>query len=444
MGAGLRTLRLEARHSLGLWLAPVVAVAVWYLAVTDGLRVGASLWPYVAVSLRQPLVLVGPFAAGLAAWAATRERRRGVEELLATTPRPAFARDLANWGALTAPLGAAYLAGASFLILRTYLNGAWGSPILWPLWVAVFALVAHSAVGYAIGHYAPSRFTAPLVAIVIYGLQGFTGYSLGSSARYLSPLADSDYSVFFGVLPNIFLPQSLWLLGLAGVALAAVALGRGRGSLASWGMLLPSLGAAAVGAALLLGTAPGVTPAQRQEARVPFDPVCKQGRITVCVHPAYRGMLPGTAAAVNEVSEPLAGLPGLPGRAEQRDYPSDLVPKGTLPVYLPTPSADGAEQGVAKNELVSGVALALVQDAGSARYRQGEGTPDDAQAAVAYWLVRRTGNDPQILGFYSQNPDAVFAAGKRFAKLPPEERRRWLRENLADLRAGRLTLKDLP
>ena len=38
----------------------------------------------------------------------------------------------------------------------------------------------------------------------------------------------------------------------------------------------------------------------------------------------------------------------------------------------------------------------------------------------------------------------VFAAARRFAALPAPARHAWLAAHLAALRAGRLTLKDLP
>jgi hypothetical protein len=423
----------------------MVATGVYYLATTNGLRVGTYLWPYVAVALRDTLVLVGPLAVGLSAWAASKERRRGVEELLATTPRPPFARDLARWGAATALICGGYALGAAVLMLRTYLGGAWGSPVVWPVLVSLLALATHSALGYAVGFHVPSRFTAPVVAIIMYWGQGFVGYFLLDSAvRYLSPLGDGDHSVFFGVLPRIPLPQSLWFTGLAGAAIATVALRRDRSSWVSWGALCASATVAALGATMLLATPPQVGSAQRQEAYVRYTPVCAEGRTTVCVHPAYGGMLPEAAAAMERVTKPLIGLPGLPTRAEQRDYLSDPLPEGTLPILLPTPTTVGQDQAVAEEELTAGIALGLVQDTSSSRFVESGGVPDDAQAAVAYWLVDASGSNPQTVAYYGPNPETVTASGKRFAKLSAQQRGDWLAQNFVELRDGRLTLEDLP
>ena len=76
---------------------------------------------------------------------------------------------------------------------------------------------------------------------------------------------------------------------------------------------------------------------------------------------------------------------------------------------------------------------------------------NDAQHAISVWLLTRIGShtmcgmsiDPldRGMGFPSA---AACDAGERFAALPEVEQRAWLEAHYADLRAGTLTLVDLP
>src|SRR6202041_3519959 len=77
----------------------------------------------------------GAFAAGLAAWAGSREGRRRTGDLVATTPRAVWARQSV---ALAGTLGwmlLAFLAGVAVLYIQTALQATWGGPPLWPVFV---------------------------------------------------------------------------------------------------------------------------------------------------------------------------------------------------------------------------------------------------------------------------------------------------------------------
>ena len=70
-----------------------------------------------------------------------------------------------------------------------------------------------------------------------------------------------------------------------------------------------------------------------------------------------------------------------------------------------------------------------------------------AQNAIAIWLVKRARIDPDRMLFGPPGSDYIresLAAADRFARLSPAEQRRWLEEHYADLRAGKVTLEDLP
>lgn len=437
MSTGLVSLLLlEARRNPGLWLFPFVVVMVWFLTAQERAK-GIWLWPDVSLSIESTLAVVGPLAAGVAAWAASRHRRYGIEELLATTPRPAASRDLAAWAATAAWFVLAYAAAAGFIQLLAYLGGAWGSPVLWPVLVGLLALGTHSAIGHATGYYLPSSFTAPIVAVVLFLLQAGPGYFAGS-VRHLSPLNQGlTRSVFHGVLPNLFVGQALWLLGLAGAALVAVTL-KQRISVASLSLMLATVAVGTLGASLLLEKPPWASPAQMKAAIVPYDPVCVREEILICVHPAYKEMLPETAAVVGEIAKPLVDVPGGPTRAKQSNSVfAEPERNGTLSFFLHDKRSLG-------DELASQVSGELVGYQTPAIFRENGGAPDDARAAIQAWLLRQAGRDSEYVVFDGRKPEAVVAASQRFEELTPEERNEWLREDYPDLRAGKLTLKDLP
>ncbi len=49
---------------------------------------------------------------------------------------------------------------------------------------------------------------------------------------------------------------------------------------------------------------------------IPYTPVCATVTIPVCIHPAFKDVLPDVTAALGPVLRELAGLPGAPVRAQ--------------------------------------------------------------------------------------------------------------------------------
>ena len=194
---------------------------------------------------------------------------------------------------------------------------------------------------------------------------------------------------------------------------------------------------------------------------MPYEPVCEEGGIEVCVHPAYETALPETARAMNDLAEPLVGIPGAPTRAEQRPSEARLRADGTL-VY----SLYGAfyrsnvNGGYTFRDYMEGeIVLALA--AGQSGYVEGNpyksgfcrtagDAPGEAQRMMAGWLIYRAGDydsagsmafTEAVNGQLCPKSAAVI---ERFDALAPAERRAWLEANFADLRSGKLTLEDMP
>jgi hypothetical protein len=447
----LSLLRIEFRRNAGLLLGLII-VAGAYLFGWDYLGSPLTRWSDGSVLLRDLGIFAAPFLGGIAAWMAGRERRRGAGELLETTPRPEFSRHLTTWSAtaLWGILGYA-LIGAVILLI-TYLRAAWGSPAVLVILVGGLTFPAYAALGYALGYYVPSRFTAPLAAIGIFAGQ-FLAATPQFPLAFLSPAVMLEYEVWFGVKPDgVQIPQTLVLIGLVGIGLGSLAIRRRRG-IFRWSGLLGGGALIALGA-VILPTNPAASPDTKlpQYEMVSYEPVCEAGVVPVCVHPAYESMLGEISASADQLVEPLAGLPGLPERIEQLPLGGDYF-WGTLaapPTEEDTlgldlyPGAEGEEHAIAAGLVSDTREPILVTSYADILYERGSA----AQNAVQIWMLRsidkkvRCG-DPGSDGVPKYSTASCEAA-ERFAALTPVEREAWLEENYSGLRAGELTLKDLP
>ncbi len=473
MSGMLGLVRIEARRSVGLWtFIPLILIAGWLAKVFLPVRVW--LWPDTSQAIRATIVILGPLAAGIAAWMAGRDRRRKIGDLLATMPCPAPARNLATWTGTALWIAGAYVTAGIVLLGLTAWNATGGSPLpfLPIIAVGILAIITHTALGYLAGHYLPSRFVAPLVAVLLFVAQAAPAYS-SSSIKHLSPIMDFvDGDVFYGLRHDLSIPKAAWLLGLTGTALALVAL-RGRWTRPVWSALTLAITLATVGAGMLLTTQPAES---ANRSVIPYEPVCLDGTITVCVHPAYQKMLPETADVINRLAQPLAGLPGVPMRAEQRSSVDALLgkadlPQGTIVFELENPAK--IESGY--ETLSHDVARDLVADPRSpsmvssyARLAQIIAAgPDNSgvlaipplsgmnssQKVIADWLLIQIWGDVceevyeggfRCWGWGNPNNPDTKAEWERLTALDPAARRAWFEEHYAALRAGELTLADLP
>jgi hypothetical protein len=204
---------------------------------------------------------------------------------------------------------------------------------------------------------------------------------------------------------------------------------------------------------------------------VPFVPDCTSGPggFQVCVHPAFSGYLSDVAAALDPVAAEIADLPGAPVRAEQvasvGTWPSGYGPSytaGNPPVFQYSgeqvgdlfgafwgiPAGDwpdwraGFQQGLLDSFLAEpphSVAAA----------RTGTAPLGAAQQAVENGLMIAADSQPPLrIGQrgHSGGPSQarITAAASRFASLPAGARHAWLAAHLAALRAGTITVAQIP
>ena len=494
-GAGLtmlRLLRLELRHNAMAWALPVAIGLFWLITYRKDMAM-PPIWSLRTAGLQSGAVL--DFAipvTGAAAWMGSREVHRRVADQVTTTARARWARLLVPWAATTIWAMMAYLGCVAVLYGVTAHQAGWGGPLWWPAGVAAASLPAFSALGFVIGAFLPSRFTPPLAAIAAFFIIALSTELIhgGQSPWQVSPIVTGPWDLgpqagvatFYPFLPDLSIAQVMLLAGFTLALLGVLALPAGSGSRTA-----RAVAAGVTGAGLLAaGTAAGLTGTGTMDAhgmiKIPalhdaaadrplqFTPVCSRTAIPVCLNPAYASYLPVTANALAPMLSQLAGLPGAPAKlvqvsvSFQQDAREGMIVRtdglrrgGPQPaVYLVLPDqlagpAMTSEQ--AAGQLVAAYDLRLV-----ARVTGDGPAASPAQNAVAAALLLAVGQGklttdqpPTTQGRIDpgQSPGvapgtAEYAAAERFAALPEAERRAWLLQHLTALRAGKITLAQLP
>jgi len=353
-----RALRLEFKRNAVPYVLPLLAAVFYFdtLRTADGFP---PVWtPRASVIPNHMLIEFSAFAGGLAAWAGSREGRRKTADLVAATPRAAWARLGATLAGTLCWLLLAFLAGVAVLYIQTALQATWGGPPLWPVFVGAAGVTVVTVIGFTCGVFFPGRFTAPLVAIgVLVPFQvGFReALSVTASSGTYALLSPSgspppvDAGVYYHVAPDLSILQVTFMGGIAVALFGVLGLVPGLRELSSAGglrslrtvftrgegwlshavaVLLVACGVAASFTAFALaGTArpdaiggwqiPALhSAASDQPVPVTQDCTSSPG-FQVCVHPAFSFYLDDVAAALDPVAAEIAGLPGAPAGARE-------------------------------------------------------------------------------------------------------------------------------
>jgi hypothetical protein len=500
-----RALRLELKRNAVPYLLPMLAAVFYFdaLRTADGFP---PVWTLRASVIGDHMLFAfSAFAGGLAAWAGSREGRRKTLDLVATTPRATWTRQgIALAGTLCWVL-LAFLAGVAVLYIQTAIQATWGGPPLWPVFVGAIGVTVVTVFGFTAGVFFPGRFTAPLVAVVVLVLNqvgfraalGVTGppgtYALLSPANSPPPV---DAGVYYHVAPDLSVVQVMFMGGIAVALLDVLGLAPGLRELASAGGLRSLRAVFARGDGLLLraitvvliacGVAASWTafalagtakpdavsgwriPALHSAASdqpVPVTQSCTSSSgFQVCVHQAFSFYLDDVAALLDPVAAEIAGLPGAPTAAREvasvsggLDVYSGI--SGNPPVFEFTAEHVGTLFGEFygipdpvdwRAGFQQGLLDAFLEGASQ---QAGPAPLDAAQQTVEDVLLTAVGSPP--LGASSGNTAVngklseatladISAAAQRFAALPASARHAWLAAHLAALRAGTITLAELP
>lgn len=491
-----RLLRLELRHNAVPLMLPVIAALFW-LTTYNKIAGMQPLWNVRAQILQMNSVIdfVAPLA-GAAAWMGSRESRRRVTDTVTITPRARWVRLLAIWAATTIWALVLYLGCVAVTYGQTSTQASWGGPLWWPVAVAGVAMPAFTALGFAAGVLVPSRFTAPLAAIVAFFVLALSTELIGHASNsywQIAPIVayiwnmgpNPGVATFYPFLPDLSIAQAMFLAGFTVAVMAALGLRAGSGSralrAAAAGLAAAGV-AAATTAIMLAGTAtidahgmiriPALHDASNDQP-VRFTPVCSHTAIPVCLNPAYASYLASTTAALEPVLNQIAGLPGAPARILQvaASYRVDTrAGEEVMP-------GEGNTNGEAVYHLLLpvqmlGPTLTTAQMASQVKWTDGPNIvanfigagpgasqAQNAVAAALTMILGRVSADPNLqaslngqapsgpglseLGGLIRGTPAQPAA-ERFAALPAQTRRAWLTSHLAALRAGHITLAQLP
>ncbi len=487
----LRLLRIELRRNVMPWLLPLIAALFWFDSYrpstsTPALYVLRTFWN---LGQGHTIIDFGPLVAGAAAWTGSRDGRRRTADLVTGTARPRWMAQLAAWAATAIWAVGAYLAFTGAMFAAYAAQGVHGQPPWWWVAVGAAAVGAFSAAGFAVGVLWPSRFAPPLAAFggfLVMIMSSQTGFhDLTGWAQILPTNSNGNFQPDSGLLypwlPD--LPMARIML-MAGLTIAVLGLLGLRGS--SGGPRLRWMAAAitAVGVAAS-GTAIGLASTARLSAHgmvIPvlhdaasgqplrYTPVCGQAAgVPVCLAPAYRGSLGDVTAALGPVFTEVAGLPGAPTRAVQGPAAYDsadggggqaMTISGTPPVLTVPLGAFGAAGsfGTTTAEFAAQLQLLAIhafvgagadigtpaQQAVQAALLEEAGVPFDAQPS----LLAGSGLPSWVLATGTHRPGPAtgpgYAAARRLAAQPATARRAWLTAHLPALRAGQLTLAQLP
>jgi hypothetical protein len=477
-----RLLWIEIKRNPVLWALPLLAVLFWF----DTYRTVSGyppVWTVRASAVPDRLLFdFAAFAGGFSAWAGSREGRRKTADLLASTVRPAWVRQLAALAGTMFWLVLAFLVAVVVLYIQIARAVIWGGPPLWPVAVGVVGLVTICVVGFTCGALFPGRFTAPLVAVGavlahLIGTHPVNEPGMSSPHDLLAlgtDLPPYDMGVFYRVPLDVPIAQVMFMGGIAVAAVGLLALspalrglaGRGPSAGGGTGRWLRGVSVALVAAGVaasvtaydLTGTAKLTAagweiPVLHDAAAgrpVPYTPDCASSAgFKVCVHPAFGAYLAGLAAAFDPAAAQAAELPGAPVRAEQvpngDPFYGSLI-TGTPPVYEFTVEITWVNPAA-----VSGAGWRVSFQQGfldefiGGRVAELGGTLSPAQQAVVSALLTGAGSPAAVQGFYGPPPAAqVTAAANRFAALSPVARHAWLAAHLSALRAGQITLAQIP
>jgi len=479
-----RLLGVELRRNTMPWILPLIAALFWFdsyrpSTITPPLWALRTFWN---MGQGHTILDFAPFVAGVAAWMGSRDGRRGLADLVTTTARPRWAAQLAVWAATAIWAVAAYLVFVGVMFAVYAHQGVAGTPPWWYVAVGATAVTAFSAVGFAIGACWPSRFAAPAAAFIGF-LAMFLSFQIGfshaegwalilptNSHGSFDGSAQADAGIFYPWLPDLPIARIMFL---AGVAVAALGL-TGLPARAGGPWLRRAAAVVTLAGAALAGTAVGLASTARQaaegvvipalhdaanDAPITYTPACgRAAGVPVCVNPAYGRWLPDVTAALAPMLTEVAGLPGVPVRATQvaaaypsggsgppqpitvDDHPAVLRMQIGL-IIMPGPYGfiDQVRLLFAHAFVGAGAGSgSAVQQAVQAALLREAGIPFAAQPG----LLANAGNLPGPAPGRATGP--VYAAAQRLASLPAAARHAWLAAHLAELRAGQLTLADLP
>jgi hypothetical protein len=415
----MRVLRIELRHSPTLIVLPLLV----FLAGTfteRGLLKGVYLGSNITTSLLASVQLLGPICAGLAAWAATRETRRGVSYLRRLAVQSGATLVAIETLALALPVVLALVLVATFVTTRAAIAGMYGRVSVLGVLAGLLGILVHVSLGYAAGRVWPRAAVAPVITLASYLFVVWNLDQAGRPFYLLAPVTVENATAFYTWWPNLFLWQNLWLLGVAILPLSLLAWVSSQTRLPVVASVL-AVAAAGLGGWHLWSYG-GLFFDVRHGANVRLSCSNSDG-LQICTHPAFASGTGELARAFRPVLTRLADTPAATAHLEQaRRGPN--TGRGSDVFHIDDLSPGFAAQAVA--EFV-GDQIDINACAKPAR--------SDASSLtrlVADWII--TGN-PSSSSYREAWPVAAKALG-RLTSI--QQQQRWLGDHFQQFRTCRL------
>ncbi|GAA1903937.1 hypothetical protein GCM10009716_12360 [Streptomyces sodiiphilus] len=402
----MRALLLHARSTPLRWLLlPLVVLDLAVILTRDPYWHG--LWGDTGAAGQLPVVFLGIFAAGAAAWAAGLRRPASTAELLSAMPRPAHRAELPRMAVVLGIVLLPYLIGQAvcfFVTARTWPAGL--HLYLGYLLLGAAALLLACGWGWVIGRLMPNRW-GPLA--------GAFGWLLVVLA------VESELSVVSGparLEPDLPL---LALRAVTAVLLLAVCLWLPFGPPARRKAALPW---AAVAGAVVLSVVVAGLPVIGERHGSP-SALCVTGRTTICLWPEEEKYL----ALAEEVLERVDALP------EGVDMPATVHSFGLVDQGREGWAGDFTVHGGSVWPLADGVARAVTREIfegcdWDAYFR----ADDPSLLALERWLEKRLagGGDPLYTesGLSEQQSEAI-RQGMAMTDRPETEQVRWAQDTVS-------------
>jgi len=453
----LRLIWIELRFSHA-WLFMPLAVAgsIWFF--NAWLWQPDRRWDVVSSNVAQSFLLIGPAGAIWAAFVAAREVRSRLGDLAASVPVGSLPRHVVVIGTPVIGSVGAYLLGALAMMVWYGREITWGSPNWTLVWFGAVVVLTCAMVGAAVGRTVHGRFAPVIIggSLFLYFVMSLSISSPGDSLRgwallsyprerigIWSPLTSYPDAISADEPP---LAAGFLICGaVVALALAALVANHGR-----WKPAIPCVLLAIAGFAMAVSLTT-ITAEERAVALAAFEAgpvpvenppmVCAGEIVTTCLHQIDRRDLDQASATVDALYGPLQGLAGVPHTVEMRmDLESE---PGVLRAGI-------AGHEIDEDQLSHALIPRLFTD---------DGLPlTEAEQVIAAWLVLLV--HPVDDAWFIWPPDSpdvaedsekvrawraeIAARAERFAALSPDEQRAWLEANWDPLRAGELSLEDLP
>lgn len=423
-----RVWRYELRHSPALLALPLLILLHAALAWRR-LKPGTDVYLDATSAVVAGVLLSGPLVAGVAAWVASRESRRGISYLRVASPRSNLAQPVMELSVIVAVATMAYVVVAAVVLGKIAFFATWGRPAWLWLIVGWLALQMYVVAGYVAGRFVPRPWVPPTVMLCCYLAAAWNLAQYGHWWYFLSGATVEDVSVFRHLNNKLLAGQAVWYLGISGVALSLAAIILGSAKRLALSTLALAVAVSASGATLVSGQQNRL-----QTSLTTFRYTCSGTMPQVCVHPAFSKGLPALAVAFTQLHQKVAGTPAEVARVEQLDTDPRMHPSPGAGRFALENLAAGYTQaalGDFLNVYRIGPIACLGQDSQAIKSGAAE-----LASLVRMWLLGQ-GTQPGAW----RNPSQQ-AAWTWFATVDEASRRLWLKQHYDKVTNCALTTAD--